>query len=265
MRLRIRRPSPAMLVACVALVFAMAGTTWAVTSLPTNSVGTAQLRTSAVTNTKLAPASVGNEKLRSNSVTDDKVAPNAITGSDVKDGWLKGIDLKTNTLTGAQISESKLGTVPTASRANAVTGLTFLKSAHLSEGSDEAGAPMTVLGTRGDLTIYGKCFKDTDGTSTDARIYFSVAAGHTAVYNTGAAGYVTSTTPEPQRVLQTAKATTGTVDGGGTSAIFRATTGTTTISGLIGDVFAKNGTVTGGDGPFGPGNSCILGGGALVG
>jgi len=140
-----------------------------------------------------------------------------------------------------------------------------LKSAHIPEAPDEAGAPMTALGSRGDISFYAKCFRDADGTSTDARIYFSVLPGHTAIYNTGAAGYATASTDESARVIQSAKATTGTFDGDTSAAVFRASTGTTTITGVIGDVFAKNGTVPTGDGPFGAGNSCIVGGGGVFG
>jgi hypothetical protein len=265
MRSRIHRPSPAMVVASLALVFAMGGTTWAVTSLPANSVGIAQLRTGAVTNTKIGSRAVSNAKLRAASVSATKIAKDAVTGGDVKNGALTGFDLKDNTLTGTQVAESKLGIVPSATKAAAVTGVTVLKSAHIPEASDEAGAPMTILGSRGDVAFYAKCFRDADGTSTDARIYFSVLPGHTALYNTGAAGYVTAATAETARVIQSAKATTGSVDGDTSTAVFRATTGTTTISGVIGDVFAKNGAAPGGDGPFGPGNSCIVGSGGLFG
>ena len=48
-----RRPSPAFVVACVALVVALSGTGYAALSVPRNSVGTAQLRTGAVTSLKV--------------------------------------------------------------------------------------------------------------------------------------------------------------------------------------------------------------------
>jgi hypothetical protein len=51
---RPRRPTPALLVACVALVIAMGGTSYAAFSLPKNSVGTAQLRSGAITQQKIA-------------------------------------------------------------------------------------------------------------------------------------------------------------------------------------------------------------------
>jgi hypothetical protein len=50
----IRRPSPALVISCVALVFALAGTGYAtVLQVPRNSVGTAQLKNSAVTSAKV--------------------------------------------------------------------------------------------------------------------------------------------------------------------------------------------------------------------
>jgi hypothetical protein len=63
---RIRRPSPAMVVACLALFVALGGTSVAAVSqlAPRNSVGTAQLRNGAVTGVKI----------RNNAVTSAKVA-----------------------------------------------------------------------------------------------------------------------------------------------------------------------------------------------
>jgi hypothetical protein len=58
--LRKLRPSPAMIVACIALIVALGGTAWAVAA---NSVGTAQLKNGAVTNPKLAQGSVGTFKV----------------------------------------------------------------------------------------------------------------------------------------------------------------------------------------------------------
>ena len=53
-----RRISPAMIVALIALVFSLAGTSYAVTKLPSNSVGTAQIKNSAVTSQKIKDGSV---------------------------------------------------------------------------------------------------------------------------------------------------------------------------------------------------------------
>ena len=50
----VRRPSPALVISCVALALALGGTSFAaVSALPKNSVGTAQLKASAVTSAKV--------------------------------------------------------------------------------------------------------------------------------------------------------------------------------------------------------------------
>jgi hypothetical protein len=58
--LRKFRPSPALIVACIALISALGGTAWAVAA---NSVGTTQLKDGAVTKPKLAANSVGTAKV----------------------------------------------------------------------------------------------------------------------------------------------------------------------------------------------------------
>jgi hypothetical protein len=84
------RPSPAMVVACIALTIALGGTSVAaIQALPKNSVGAKQLKKNAVT----AP------KIKANAVNGAKVANNSLTGADV--------------------NESSLGKVPSATTADA--------------------------------------------------------------------------------------------------------------------------------------------------
>ena len=75
---RRRRPSPAMLVALLALFLAAGGASYAATALPRNSVGTAQLRNSAVTNPKIANGAVGNHKLATEAVGFRKIIPGTV-------------------------------------------------------------------------------------------------------------------------------------------------------------------------------------------
>jgi hypothetical protein len=73
-----RLPSPAMIVACIALTVALGGTSYAAIKLPAASVGTKQLKKGAVT----------------------------------------GVKVKRNTITGTQIVESTLSKVPSALNAD---------------------------------------------------------------------------------------------------------------------------------------------------
>jgi hypothetical protein len=79
MRKLVRRPSPAMIVACIALLVSLGGTSFAaVTQLARNSVGTAQLRDAAVTN----------PKIRNNAVNSAKVANRSLLRADFAPGQL---------------------------------------------------------------------------------------------------------------------------------------------------------------------------------
>jgi hypothetical protein len=75
MRVPMRRPSPALVVACIALLVALGGTGYAtVLQVPRNSVGPAQLRTAAITNPKIAR----------NAVTSIKVANGSLVRADFR-------------------------------------------------------------------------------------------------------------------------------------------------------------------------------------
>lgn len=86
-RVRIGRPSPALVVATIALIVALGGTGYAALRLPANSVGTKQLRKGSVTRSKIKPGAVNSARVKNKS------------------------------LTGADIDLNKLGTVPAATSA----------------------------------------------------------------------------------------------------------------------------------------------------
>jgi hypothetical protein len=83
------RPSPAMVVACIALAVALGGTSYAAIKLPAKSVGTKQLKKNAVTSPKV----------------------------------------KNNALTGADVLESSLAQVPSAASATNATNATHATNA----------------------------------------------------------------------------------------------------------------------------------------
>jgi hypothetical protein len=66
-RLR-RRPSPAMVVAVTALFLSLGGASYAAVALPSNSIGSAQLKNQAVTFTKINPGAVGTVRINSSQV-----------------------------------------------------------------------------------------------------------------------------------------------------------------------------------------------------
>lgn len=119
------RPSPAMIVACLALFVALGGTSFAAVKLSKNSVGQREIK------------------------------KNGVASSEVKN----------NSLTGADIVESKLGQVPSAASASnatnaanatnagAVNGQRIIKINH----KVAAASPDTVIFNENGLTITAKC------------------------------------------------------------------------------------------------------------
>lgn len=94
---------PATVIALIALIVSLGGTSYAVSALQPDSVGTRELRDAAVVNAKLADASVGRAKLRDGAVTraklrDDavnaaKLAQGAVTSAAIRDGAIQSRDL----------------------------------------------------------------------------------------------------------------------------------------------------------------------------
>jgi hypothetical protein len=78
------RPSPALVVASIALLAALGGTgIAAVANVPDNSVGTAKIKNNAVTAPKIA----------GNAVNSAKIANNAVTSSEIKNATIQPADL----------------------------------------------------------------------------------------------------------------------------------------------------------------------------
>ena len=77
--LSIRRPSPALVVAALALLFSIGGSAYAAVTLPAGSVGARQLKNGAVTRSKLARGAVNA----------GAVAPGSLLATDFKAGQLR--------------------------------------------------------------------------------------------------------------------------------------------------------------------------------
>jgi hypothetical protein len=115
-RLLARLPSPAMVIALIALTCALTGTAWA--ALGKNSVGPKQLKNGAVTTAKL----------KKEAVTANKVKKHSLTGND--------------------INLAKLGTVPSATNATNAVNATNAQHAASATTAVSAGT----AGTAGGLT-----------------------------------------------------------------------------------------------------------------
>ena len=103
-----RTPSPAMVIACLALTIALSGAGYAAIVLPANSVGTAQLKKFAVTAGKIKPGNVTRGKITANAVNGAKVADGTLGSADIADGTLGSADIADGALTAGHLAPTAL-------------------------------------------------------------------------------------------------------------------------------------------------------------
>jgi hypothetical protein len=112
------RPSPALIVSCVALFIALSGSALAV-GLAKNSVRSAQivdgtvrtvdLKDAAVTGTKIAPNAVGPEQIAENAVSSAKVAPDSLTAQDLAPNSVTSSEVADQSLTADDLGPNSVG------------------------------------------------------------------------------------------------------------------------------------------------------------
>lgn len=156
-RLKRHTPSPAMIVALVALFIALGGAAYAGVTLSNNSVRSNHIVNGQVKTVDLANSAVTNAKLRNNAVNSAKV----------KDASLTGTDVAADSLTGAQVAEGTLGKVPSTVQADSATNASSLGGAVASEyqrKSGQSGQTLTgqlsqrYVGGSGGFTVTGASY-----------------------------------------------------------------------------------------------------------
>jgi hypothetical protein len=259
-RKRIQRPSPALVLSLVALFVALGGTGY-------------------------AAVKINGKNIKKGTVTAKQIKSKTITGGKVK----------ANTLTGTQINESKLGTVPSATKADsatsAVTATTATTAVNATNATNAGGvsgrqvaakrvmatagpdfesarvaAPEVTLFTVGPFTIYGKCMTDTSGPTTLGFI-FAKTSESDAILNSiyaplfGVPSFLQPGTNEMQRFVNTA--TAGTNSAGFVPPTLDQVSGVSAGGATFEATTAinvKNGNLPSGNGPYGDGDVCLFSG-----
>lgn len=141
MGIRVKRPSPAMIVAVIALVAALTGTAFA--ALGKNSVGSKQLKKNAVTAAKIKGNAVTEAKIRNSSVSTGKLKDAAVTAEKIANG----------AVTGAKVQTSSLGKVPSAASADTASNLVGQQSffARLGPGQSQT------IASHGSVSLVATC------------------------------------------------------------------------------------------------------------
>jgi hypothetical protein len=235
-------PSPALLVALIAVVVAMSG---AALALPGH--GT---------------------------VDRGDIKRDAIGSKQIKARSIKGTDVANDALGGDQIEESTLGPVPAARTAETVNPFgDSYERVIATEGADlaaaQAAAPQVPLASKGELSVYAKCFRSAATGALHGRVYVKTTTDG-AIYEADAGALVGGATPAdllnvstPEDARELLRANVGAnasaLDRGQWYAMAPDGTG---IGGATA-IALKNGTLPGGNGLYSTGNVCLFGGDAL--
>jgi hypothetical protein len=156
-----RRPSPALVIACIALFVSLGGVSWGVA---TGFIDSREIRNNTIRS----------KDVRNGTLLTQDIRNNEIRGFDIRNSSVQGRDVAFNTLTGADIEESTLGKVPSATRADSADAAANVKT-FAPRLVSEGAAPVT-LATQGQLTLSAACVQDAGGgTAAQLRIQTSGA------------------------------------------------------------------------------------------
>jgi hypothetical protein len=141
-----RRPSPALVISCIALFMSLGGVSYG--------VATGFIDSREIKNNEIRSADIRNNQIRTFDIRN-----NEVRGFDIRNSSVQGRDVALNTLTGADISEQDLGKVPsattadTAANATAAGGVTPRPFSYQGEVNTDFVEVFTLAG----LTVRARC------------------------------------------------------------------------------------------------------------
>jgi hypothetical protein len=207
-----RRPSPALVVAVIALIVSLGGTGYAAITLPANSVGKKQLRKWAVTTAKIGR----------NAVTGSKVRLDTLTGRDIRELTLAQVpDARHANVADSATSAGSASSANTANTANHANTANTAGNANALQGHGPGDFVSTGEYTRvvermqagdereivrnGPLSVYARCA--TVGVNDELRMFAETEVDGAIMFaswgdtrdGTNAGDFLDTTTPEADR------------------------------------------------------------------
>src|SRR4051812_11080220 len=137
-----KRPSPALVIACLALFVSLGGVSYGVA-------------TGFIDSREIQNNTIRSKDVRNGTLLTQDIRNNEIRGFDIRNSSIQGRDIAFNTLTGTDIEESSLGKVPAATAADSATTVGNLKT-FAPRSLAEGAAPVALL-TQGPLTLSAAC------------------------------------------------------------------------------------------------------------
>jgi hypothetical protein len=204
-----RLPSPALVIACVALFVSLGGVSY---GLAKGSIDSREIKNNAIRSQDVLNNTLRSKDVRNNTLRTFDIRNNEVRGFDIRNSTIQGRDVAFNTLTGADVSEESLGKVPsataadtagTAGTANSVATLRIVAPTGLAEG----GTPVT-LATHGPLTLTAACEDQAGVTHAILRVQSTEAnsgASGNPVFGPGTAPTPVVDVPDPAAGMRSAE------------------------------------------------------------
>lgn len=226
------RPSPALIVALIALLLATSGAAVALDG----------------------KGSVGAKEIRKNAVRSKHVKAKSLKGGDLADSTISGKQVGAESLDGSDLRGFEIAD-DSLIRVGATQSATSLANAR-------ASAPETILLEAGELTVYAKCYRDSAAGEIEGGLFArsdqpgAMLSGEGHLPNDDAS-LLGPGIPEPDRALDleaTGAADAADFDEG--EAVLAGPDGSSLH--LLSTIGIKQGTVADGEGVFGTGDACVF-------
>src|SRR5262245_9466350 len=149
----VHRPSPAMVVALIALFVALGGVSYG--------FATGEIDSREIKNNDIRSIDLRNNQIRTRDLRN-----NEVRGIDIRNSTIQSRDIAINAVRGEDVKEDTLATVPSALLADSATKATKADSASsldglkFIDGTMSRGAEEITLATHGPLTLLGRCVPD---------------------------------------------------------------------------------------------------------
>jgi hypothetical protein len=150
-----RRPSPAMVIALIALFVSLSGVSYG--------VATGFIDSREIKNNEIRSLDIRNNEVRTRDLRN-----NEVRGIDIRNSTVQGRDIALNTVTGEDVKEDTLQKVPSALLADTATSATSadsVKGLNLINATVARDAPAITLASNGPLTLLGGCVADLSATN----------------------------------------------------------------------------------------------------
>jgi hypothetical protein len=169
-----RRPSPAMVVALVALFVSLGGVSYG-------------FATGSIDSREVKDNSLRSRDLRNNDVRSIDIRNNEIRGRDIRNSTIRTEDIGANQVKGPDVLESSLGEVPKASVATSATSLS--SQAKISSQQAPSTGAQTIYDS-GNFKLTASC-----GGAAQPTVTASTTVANATLHSTGGAGGANDTSP----------------------------------------------------------------------